>query len=49
VPICILWCVWKERNIRCFEDLENSMENIIASFFSYVVSLDEGFFVSRVY
>jgi hypothetical protein len=21
VPICILWCVWKERNFRCFEDL----------------------------
>jgi len=33
VPICILWCVWKERNIRCFEDLENSMEDIVASFF----------------
>jgi len=32
VPICILWCVWKERNLRCFEDLENSMENIVASF-----------------
>jgi hypothetical protein len=32
VPICILWCVWKERNTRCFEDLENSMENIVASF-----------------
>jgi len=22
VPICIFWCVWKERNLRCFEDLE---------------------------
>jgi hypothetical protein len=33
VPICILWCVWKERNLRCFEDLESSMENIVASFF----------------
>jgi len=32
VPICILWCVWKERNLRCFEDLENSMENLVASF-----------------
>jgi hypothetical protein len=32
VPICILWCVWKERNLRCFEDLENFMENIVASF-----------------
>jgi hypothetical protein len=24
--------IWKERNLRCFEDLENSMENIVASF-----------------
>jgi hypothetical protein len=32
VPICILWCVWKERNLRCFKDLKNSMENIVASF-----------------
>jgi hypothetical protein len=33
VPICILWCVWKEINLRCFEDLESSMEDILASFF----------------
>jgi hypothetical protein len=32
VPIGILWCVWNERNTMCFEDLENSMENIVASF-----------------
>jgi hypothetical protein len=32
VPICILWCVWKEKNLRCFEDLENSLEDIVASF-----------------
>jgi hypothetical protein len=33
VPICIFWCVWKERNLRCFKDLENSMEDILALFF----------------
>jgi hypothetical protein len=33
VPTCILWCVWKERNDRCFEDLERSLEDILASFF----------------
>jgi len=32
VPICLFWCVWKERNNRCFEDLERSMEDILASF-----------------
>jgi hypothetical protein len=33
VPICIFWCVWKEINLSCFEDLESSMKDILASFF----------------
>jgi hypothetical protein len=33
VPICIFWCVWRERNLRCFEDLDSSMEDILVSFF----------------
>jgi hypothetical protein len=33
VLTCILWCVWKERNNRCFEDLKRSLEDILASFF----------------
>jgi len=48
VPICIFWCVWKEINLGCFEDQENSMEDVLASFFSYAVSLDGGIFVTRV-
>jgi hypothetical protein len=20
VPLCVLWCLWRERNDRCFED-----------------------------
>jgi hypothetical protein len=32
VPICIFWTLWRERNNRCFEDVESSMEAIIASF-----------------
>jgi hypothetical protein len=31
VPICIFWTIWRERNIRHFEDLESSMEDILAS------------------
>jgi hypothetical protein len=31
VPICIFWTIWKERNNRCFKDLKNSMEEILAS------------------
>jgi hypothetical protein len=43
VPICILWCVWNERNLRCFEDLENSMENIVASFLHLLYLWTEAF------
>ena len=31
VPIYIFWTIWRERNNRCFEDLESSMEEILAS------------------
>jgi hypothetical protein len=33
VSTCLLWCVWKERNNRYFEDLERSLEDILSSFF----------------
>ena len=32
VPLCILWCIWKERNWRTFEDLHSSDDRILASF-----------------
>ena len=28
VPLCLLWCIWKERNSRCFEDIECSMPDL---------------------
>ena len=33
VPHCLLWCIWKERNSRCFEDIEHSMPDIKLLFF----------------
>jgi hypothetical protein len=36
VPICIFWCVWKERNLKCFDDLESSLEDILASHTLYL-------------
>jgi hypothetical protein len=24
-PLCLLWCIWRERNARLFEDVETSM------------------------
>jgi len=24
-PLCLLWCIWRERNARLFEDIETSI------------------------
>ena len=32
VPLCILWCIWKERNRWTFEDLDSSGDQMLASF-----------------
>lgn len=24
-PLCLLWCIWRERNARLFEDVETHM------------------------
>jgi hypothetical protein len=31
VPSCLFWIIWRERNNRCFEDLENIVVDILAS------------------
>jgi hypothetical protein len=32
VLLCLMWCLWRERNVRYFEDLERSLEKL-KSFF----------------
>jgi hypothetical protein len=27
-PLCLIWIIWRERNARCFEDNERSMEEL---------------------
>ena len=27
-PHCLMWCIWKQRNSRCFEDNERSMPDL---------------------
>jgi hypothetical protein len=33
MPTCLFWTIWRGKNNRGFEDLERSLEDIIASFF----------------
>jgi hypothetical protein len=33
VPLCLLWCLWREINYRSFEDREKTLEEIKALFF----------------
>ena len=35
-PLCLLWCLWKERNARCFEDVSRNLEDLI-HFFLYTL------------
>ena len=34
VPLCLFWCLWRERNFRAFEDIEDSLIFLKASFLS---------------
>ncbi|GFS36239.1 hypothetical protein Acr_00g0044890 [Actinidia rufa] len=34
VPLCLCWRIWRERNLRVFEDIENSLIFLNASFIS---------------
>ena len=33
IPHCLMWCIWRERNSRSFEDTENSMPDLKLFFF----------------
>ena len=33
-PLCLMWCLWRERNMRTFEDMESSDDQLLASFSS---------------
>ena len=32
VLLCLMWCIWKERNRRTFEDLDRSEDHLLAIF-----------------
>ena len=33
IPHCLLWCLWREINSRCFEDIERSIPDLKLLFF----------------
>ena len=33
VPHCLMWCLWRERNSRCFKDIERSIPDLKLFFF----------------
>ena len=33
IPHCLMWCLWKERNSKCFEDIERSTPDLKLFFF----------------
>ena len=33
IPHCLLWCLWRERNSRCFENIERSIPELKLLFF----------------
>ena len=37
VPHCLMWCLWRERNSRCFENNERSISNLKLLFFRTLV------------
>jgi len=28
IPLCLMWCVWRDRNVRCSEDCETGLMNL---------------------
>ena len=45
VPLCLMWCIWKERNSKCFEDIERSMPDLkllfLRTFFELVLCVEK--------
>ena len=31
-PLCLMWCLWRERNRRTFEDMDSLDDQLLASF-----------------
>jgi hypothetical protein len=47
VPLCIMWCIWSERNLRCFEDSSRSIEDLLHVFLFTLFSWTAGWLAPR--
>jgi hypothetical protein len=48
VPLCIMWCLWSERNERFFEDSERSLENLLHFFLTTLFTWTEAWLAPLV-
>jgi hypothetical protein len=48
VPLCIMWCIWRERNDRCFEDSLRSSEDLFHFFRFTLFTWTVGWLAPRV-
>jgi hypothetical protein len=47
VPHCIVWCIWRERNNRCFEDTTRSRKEFLHFFLFTLYSWTLGWLAPR--
>jgi hypothetical protein len=48
IPLCIMWCLWFERNERFFEDSERSLEDLLHFFLTTLFTWTEAWLASLV-
>jgi hypothetical protein len=48
IPHCILWCIWRERNNRCFEGLSRTREELLHFFLVTLFSWTTSWLAPRV-
>jgi hypothetical protein len=50
-PLCLMWCVWRERNARCY--LEISVEELkhvmFKSLHTWIMGYDSPFFIFKIF
>jgi hypothetical protein len=48
VPLCLMWCIWRERNAQCFEDSSWNIEDLTHFFLSTLFNWTAGWLAPLV-